>query len=264
MKKTRTIIKYVLVIAALLLASAGCEQGGAKLSDKEATSAFNAFFPDGTVKSVKTTPVKGIYEVLVEDAGRLGIVYMDSAGKHILTGSLLEVKTTDNITTERLYKITKVDFGSISLTNSLTMGAVNGTSVAVVFSDPSCMPCGLYHNELKKAVMQDKNLTIYIKPFPLPDYNESSYEKVRSIACAESNEDGLMRLAAFYAGVEAPASACETNMAEANMEEAERLRIFRSPTTIFSSGIKMSEAMRAETFLKELEKRSAKGTPAGK
>ena len=246
------------LLLALSVLTAGCQDAGSGPAPEKAKESFNVFIPEGTVKSVEPTPVKGVYEVVVEDSGRLGVVYMSADGRYILTGSLLDSDRNENVTDEKLYEITKVDFSTIPLSNSITLGAPDGKRKLVVFSDPSCMPCALYHEELKKAVKEDSDLTVYLKVFALPGVYPKSYEKARAIACSKDNDEALKRLEASYLGGETPLPDCKTDVADENMALASSLKVLRSPTTIFPNGVKIAVAMRAEDLLKELGKRGAR------
>lgn len=260
MRHNATRILAIVLLSVMYMLSAGCEAKSPgtthkKLDPATAKVAFNKFFPDAEVRTINNTPIEGVYEIVVTNDGRLGIVYMDATGKFFLTGSLLSVDSKDNLTTERLYNLTKVDFNSIPLTNSITMGAGEGTAKVIVFTDPLCGPCALYHNELKKALEQRADLTVYLKLLPMVDKTPKSYEKSRTIACAKDNDDALKMLDEAFQGKKLTPPDCETNTLNQNMALASRLNIVRTPATIFQNGVKIQEAMPVDEFLRELKKR---------
>ncbi len=226
------------------------------LTVQSAQTAFNVFFPNANVKSVDLSAVKGIYEVVVENQGRLGIIYMNADASYLLTGSMLEVATTNDLTTERLYGITSIDFRSVPLTNSITLGAADGKDKVIIFTAPNCEPCALYHAELKKAVQTNKDLSIYIKVLPVMALGEESLEMANSILCAKSKEEALKRLENTFNNKAIPKADCDQVKLRENMTIAANLKITGMPTTIFESGIKMNDPMPVSIFLDELKKRS--------
>lgn len=264
MKYFKVVNLYILILISFVFFLSGCEQIAPKPSLEKAKASFNTVIPGANVKSIDPTPVKGIYELIVEDNGRLGVVYMSRDTKYIFTGSLLDTVNGEDMTTERLYDITKVDFNTIPLANSITLGAKDGAQKIFVFSDPSCLPCALYHEELKKVVRENDDITVYLKLFALPNVYPKSYEKARAIYCAKSNEEALKRMDALYAAEDIPYPDCKTGAVDENMALASRLKIQLSPTTIFPNGVKIMKAIRAKDFLKQLEKRGGKPTLAKK
>ena len=58
--------------------------------EKAATDIFNKI--GGKIKSIKPSPVKGLYELLIEKDGRTGIVYLDEAKKHLIQGMVLDIE----------------------------------------------------------------------------------------------------------------------------------------------------------------------------
>lgn len=259
LERRLTIKKTILFvyICCIALFISGCEQFGPEPTDEQVNSAINTFLPGVKVSSVKSTAIMGIYEVALDDNGRAGIVYINNDGTYILTGSLLDVQNMKDLTSARILEITSVDFNSIPLTNSITLGAPDGQYKAVVFTDPDCKPCALYHAELRSAVKMRNDLTIYLKPLPQPNNYPYSYKKARAIACAKDNAESLKRLEEYFINNNASFDECQTNTVEETMKLAARLKVKRSPTTIFTSGVKFSEAMMVNDFLKQLDAHSS-------
>jgi len=263
MGHSRTVNVLIALIFAMVLALTGCQQAGPKLSEKKAEQSLKSLNPetDAKIKEVRPTPIKGVYEVIAEDKdGRFAIVYMSGDGKYLVSrGFLIDVDKKENMTLETEFEITKVDFSSIPIANSIILGDPEGQNKVFVFSDPSCLPCAFYHEELKKAARENESLTIYLKLFALPNLYPNSYQKARAIYCAKNNEEALTRLDTLYASEEIPYPDCKTSAVDENMALVSKLNISRSPTTIFPNGVKISELMRADDFIKELEKRG--GSP---
>jgi thiol:disulfide interchange protein DsbC len=140
----------ILTLLAVLALSAGSAYGfgaltGAcetdcrkchQLTRKEAVDLIKKVNPDVDVIDVKDAPVRGLWEVVVEAKEKKGIAYVDFSKKHLITGSILEVDTKENLTGKRLYEVSKVDVSSIPLDDALVMGKRDAKYKVVVFDDP--------------------------------------------------------------------------------------------------------------------------------
>jgi thiol:disulfide interchange protein DsbC len=121
-----------------LLAVLGCSTGakGKELSKEEAQKSLAVIFKDVTVVSLAPTPVKGLYEVVLESKGEKGIAYIDSTGNYVFMGSMLDVAKKSNLTKERITDLRRVDTSTIPLEDALVMGDAGAKYKVIVFDDP--------------------------------------------------------------------------------------------------------------------------------
>jgi thiol:disulfide interchange protein DsbC len=106
------------------------------ITKEEATDIFRKLNPDIEVLGVGLGPVGGLWEVVVEAKGKKGVAYIDFSLKHIITGSVINVDTRDNLTQDRLYELNRVDFSQIPLGDALLLGRRDARYRAIVFDDP--------------------------------------------------------------------------------------------------------------------------------
>ena len=95
--------------------------------------------PDAEILKVQSSPMKGLWEVSINNQGRPGLFYVDFSKNFVLSGSIVEVKTGKNVTRERITKLQesrRVDFSKISLSQALVMGDVVSPYKVAVFTDP--------------------------------------------------------------------------------------------------------------------------------
>jgi len=188
--------------SALAMAKEGC--GGEcvschSLSEKEAGTLLKGL---GTVKSVKPSPVRGLYELRLEKDGTQAIAYVDYGKKNIIAGQIFDIASRQLVTTKITaspIKAEKIDVGKIPLDNSLVMGNANGTKKLFVFTDPDCPYCANMHAELKKLVEMDKDIAVYVKLFPL-EMHPKAYDKSRLIL----SENSLNLLDTAFSGGKLP------------------------------------------------------------
>jgi thiol:disulfide interchange protein DsbC len=90
------------------------------------------------VLSIQSSPVKSLWEIVIEDNGKKGIFYVDFSKKYLVSGSIIEVDTGSNKTAESAQRIPigKADVSKIPVNNALVMGNANAPKKVIVFTDP--------------------------------------------------------------------------------------------------------------------------------
>jgi len=141
MRKTLCILVFSLLLVPVPFAYCFSEKGGdcAKchtLSKEEAALLLKDIFPQPKILAVLPSPVRGVWEVDIESGGRKGLVYMDFSKKHLMTGSVVDIKERKNLTQDRIMELTKVDVSQIPLDDALVMGDKNAKYRLIVFDDP--------------------------------------------------------------------------------------------------------------------------------
>lgn len=155
------------------------------LSNAEAETLLKNF---GEVKDVKLAPVKGLYEVTLQQGGQQMAAYIDFGKKRILSGRLFDITTRKLLTPlpkKVPVKLSKAQLEQIKLEDSILMGNLNGKKRMFVFADPDCPYCKRLHDELKKLVPMEPDLAISIKIYPLK-MHRNAYDKARVILAAKS------------------------------------------------------------------------------
>ena len=89
---------------------------------------------------ISKAPMNGLYEIRVEEDE---IYYTDAEANFLIQGSLIDTRTRQNITDERIEKLTQVDFNALPMKDSITIVHGNGKRQLAIFEDPNC-GCLLY------------------------------------------------------------------------------------------------------------------------
>lgn len=177
------------------------------------------------IKTISPTPIKNILEVVTEDKN---IFYIDSTGKYLLVGNMIDADKRINLTGERLAKIRIVDFKSLPLNNAVKTG--RGDKKIAVFHDPDCPYCRDLHHELKKL----KGVEIYSFLFDKPELHPEAYLKAKKIYCAK---DPVKAMDMAMSGNElTDFSDCATNKVDENGSLSKRLGINGTPFIILENG----------------------------
>jgi thiol:disulfide interchange protein DsbC len=106
------------------------------ITREEALNIVKNAFPDVKVLEVRLAPVKGLWEVVLENNGQKGIAYIDCSKRYLISGSIIDLATKANLTQERFIEVSKVDVSKIPLDDALVMGDKNAKYRIIVFDDP--------------------------------------------------------------------------------------------------------------------------------
>ncbi len=218
------------------------------LSFDEATEMVKSVNSEIEVMEIKVSPVAGLWEITIMARGKRGIAYIDFPKAHIITGSIIDVTSNLNLTNDRLYEISKVEFEDIPLEDALILGNPEARFKAIVFDDPDCPYCKNLHREMKSLVEEYEDIAFYIKLLPLKSH-PTAYKKAKAIVCLRS----MALLERSYDGRPLPPPTCETTEVDDTIELAERLGIATTPTIILPDGGVVQGYKDRETLLDLVE-----------
>lgn len=191
-------------------------------------AALKQRYPQTTFTSVSPAPVKGLYEVVM---GRK-IAYTDSAGRYFMFGSLVDMKTNDDLTAARVADLSRVDVKKLPLQDAIVRVNGQGRRTIYVFSDPDCPFCRRLEPELDKL----DDVTIYVFLYPLEQLHSDAARKAQAIWC---EADEKKRAELWHRVVsklqDVPAAEC-ANPLKRNLALGESLGLQGTPTMIAADG----------------------------
>ena len=232
-------IKYTAAFVCALAASVA--HAGPEESIKAAVE--TAIGNGAKVEGVTKTPYLGLYEV------RIGgeILYTDEKANYLILGEILDAKTRQNITQQRVNQLSGINFAELPLELAIKQVRGTGKRVIATFEDPNCGYCKKLAKEL--AGMNDVTVYTFLTPVLGPD----SQKKSEQIWCAGD------RLKAWNdwmtANVAPPAASAACDMAGLQKVTAlgEKYRVRGTPTIFLSNG----ERIPGYVPVAQLEKRIA-------
>ena len=214
----RTLLSTVL-LASLLACTANADEAGIKKTLLEK-------FPGAAIASITKTPYSGLYEVLIDGQ----IVYTDENANYLFVGSVVDVKTRQNLTNERLEKLNAVKFDSLPFADAIKTVKGNGKRKLAIFSDPDCPYCKKLEQELTKV----SNVTIYTFLYPIVSLHPDAAANAKAIWCAPDRnkawDDAMLR------GVMPNNNGSCKNPVESNIALGNKYRVTGTPTLIFENG----------------------------
>ncbi|MDR2838536.1 MAG: DsbC family protein [Azonexus sp.] len=185
------------------------------------------------VESVTRAGYLGLYEVYADGS----IYYTDEKVSAIMIGGqLIDVRSRQNVTEERLRKLTAIRFGDLPLERAIKIVRGDGKRVMATFEDPNCGYCKRLAKEMQKL----DNVTIYIFLYPI--LSEDSLKKSKQIWCSS---DRAKTWNDWMTDGKTPSGRedCDTAAVTRNQDYGRRLNISGTPTLFFADGERVPGAL---------------------
>ncbi len=193
------------------------------------------------IEEVSKTPMPGLFEVRVNQSD---IFYTDAEGNFLIQGSLFDTRARQDLTEQRVEKLTAIAFKDLPVKDAFTIVRGNGKRKMAVFTDPNCGYC----KRLERDMVKVDNVTIHMFLYPI--LGQDSAEKARHIWCAKDKAktylDWMLR------DVTPPETACDAAAVARNFEFGRKSRITGTPTIVFAGGARVPGAIGAERVEKML------------
>ncbi|WP_418515138.1 DsbC family protein [Delftia sp. PS-11] len=195
------------------------------------------------VDAIKTTPVKGIYEVISDNE----IFYVEETGRYsFIGGSLMDMKLRQDLTAQHQDRRMAIPFDQLPLQHAIKEVHGDGSRVIAVFEDPNCPICRVF----TKFVDQLENVTVY--RFMLPVISPQSQNLARMAWCS-NDRAGVWKAMMNGARPKLP-EACNVDGLVEILRAGERWQINNTPTVVLASGKRLVGATPPEQFIEELNK----------
>ncbi|MBZ0133858.1 MAG: DsbC family protein [Rhodocyclaceae bacterium] len=211
-------------LVALLLVGGAAHADDAKV--RQAVEAAIGAKPDG----VRKTNILGLYEVVVGGE----ILYTDEKVNYLITGNIIDTKSRQNLTQERLNKLSAIKFADLPLELAVKTVKGDGKRVFATFEDPNCGYC----KKLAKEMAGMTNVTVYT--FLLPILSRDSAEKSKAVWCAADRAKAWSDL--MVNGIVPAAGTCDAPI-EKVLALAQKHNIRGTPTIFLTNGERIPGAI---------------------
>ena len=204
--------------------------------------------PEAPVDSVRKVPYGGLYEVIVGGE----IFYTDDKAAFLVLGSIVDLRTKENVTELRMRQVNKVSFDTLPLDAAIKIVRGNGARKVAIFEDPNCGYCKRFERDL--AGVSDVTVYVFLYPILSPD----SVQKSKAVWCAPDRAKAWLD----YMVRDVPLQGDATCAAPIDkiLAFGRDKRIQGTPTIFFEDGERVPGAM----SLADFEKKLASLKPAAK
>jgi thiol:disulfide interchange protein DsbC len=231
----------------LLAAAAAAQQDPAA---ERVKAELKKKIPEATVDVIRKVPYGGLYEVVVGSE----IFYTDEKASYLLLGSIVDMKTNQNVTELRMRQLNKIDFAALPFDDAIKIVRGNGSRKVAMFADPNCGYCKRFERDLIGV----NDITVYVFLYPI--LSPDSVTKTKAVWCAPDRAKAWLDYMVRDLAVPADTS-CATPI-EKILEFGKGKRITGTPTMFFEDGERVPGAISLADFEKKLA--SAKATAAAK
>lgn len=237
-------MRLILGLLASLLFTTGCNAG-----EPDIRKNLESRFPGSKVSSVQESPIKGLYEVVVDDSQ---VIYTDGEANYVLVGDLLDSQSKRNLTKEKTDKLLEVPFASLPLDQAIKIVRGDGKRQLAVFSDPDCPYCKKLDHELAKL----DNVTIYVFAYPLPMHPDAG-RKARLVWCSADRAQAWQDMMLRGKLPEGGKTDC-ANPLDANVALGQKLRVEGTPAILFANGKRVPGYLPADRLERMLSTEAGK------
>jgi thiol:disulfide interchange protein DsbC len=237
-----------ILLAAFCTAALAASAQSALADDNAIRKNIAERFPDmPKIDEISKTPIAGLYEI------RLGtdVFYTDEQGNHLIQGDMIETKTHNNLTEQRVNKLTAIDFATLPLKDAIVWKSGTGARKLVIFADPNCGYCKKFERDMQQL----KDVTVYTFLYPI--LGGDSPDKSRNIWCAKDNtkawRDWMLEGTAPARSV----GACDVGALQRNVALGRKHKVNGTPALVFEDGKRVPGALPID----QVEKNFAAASP---
>ena len=206
---------------------------------------LDKLIPGATVDRIEPSPIDGVYEVGINGSD---VVYVSSDGRYLISGSMIDLVTRENITERTLAGQRSKILDAVPEESMIIFepeGEVKHT--ITTFTDIDCPYCRKMHKEM--AMMNRMGIRVRYMLFPRAGVDSVSYKKAVSVWCADDSQTELTKA---KAGNMPPERDCENPVRE-HMALARRLGLRGTPYTITETGRAIGGYIPAPELFESLE-----------
>ncbi len=236
----------IFTLVSLLLVSSIVSAGTAEDDIKMLESALAERFPNVEIKSVTSSQIDGLYQVI---AGTQ-VVYMDNTGRYMLSGALMDLDTDENLTDLAKTGIRLQILSTLPEDQMLVYRPEKVDHVITVVTDVDCPYCRKLHSEMDDFLESNIEVRYIFMPFK----GRNSYNKSVSIWCAD---DRNLAMDIAKAGGQVEKENC-INPIRDHQKIARKLGITGTPAIILEDGELLPGYLSAEALLAKLNSKKHK------
>jgi thiol:disulfide interchange protein DsbC len=201
---------------------------GAASADDVATvkAAVAKALPEVKVDGVATSPIPGLYEVMVGSQ----IIYVTGDGRYFVDGRIVDLKTREDLTEPRLSAVRKGAVNAVGDDQMIVFAGPKAEHTVTVFTDIDCPYCAKLHSQIKQY--EDEGIRVRYLLFPRAGARSPSYDEAVSVWCSEDRNQALTDA---KAGKKIPAKTCD-NPVDEHMALGRKVGVSGTPAIMLESG----------------------------
>lgn len=217
--------------------------GVVSADSKTVEAALKQELPSIKPDSITESPVKGLYEVVV--GARL--FYVSEDGKFLIHGSIMDLKTREDLSDRRLGAIRLKALEKVGLDNMIVFKPKIQKHFIYVFTDIDCGYCRKLHSQVEDYLRE--GIEVRYLFFPRAGKDSDSYHKAVTVWCAKDRNAALTRA---KNGESFSQKTCK-NPVDEHMALAQAMGANGTPMIVTDKGVIIPGYVPAKELVKELD-----------
>ena len=199
-------------------------------SDKSDKSEFlrnlQQYFPSVKPDSVRPSPVKGLYEIIIGP----NVYYISQDARFLMSTNIIDLQNRANLTRPVKQKARNDAFARIGEENMIIFSPEKPEFTITAFTDIDCVYCRKMHSEVKQY--NELGIAIRYMFFPAAGMGSESYKKAVSVWCSKDRKKALTDA---KAGVAITFKSCDNPISE-HMQLVQKLELRGTPALLLPPG----------------------------
>lgn len=185
-----------------------------------------------------STPVKTEVDGIYQTRFGNNQGYVTADGRYIFIGSLIDLKTGENLTKIENQKTSKALIDKVSLEDKAIFPAIGEQKAVLnVFTDTSCPYCKKLHKEVPE--LQKAGITIQYLPYPRGGKAGPGYKDLKRVWCAKDKAKAMNIVEGLEKGV-LPSGDCQSaSMVDKGYALGNEVGVTGTPSLFKSNGEKI-------------------------
>lgn len=155
--------------------------------EESVRAALQKWLPEMEPQSIHSTPIPGIYEVILEGQ----VYYLSQDGRYLMQGQLIDLMTRTNLTEARLKVKRTAALSELNEKNMIVFSPQDPKYTVSIFTDIDCPYCRRLHQQVEDY--NELGIKIRYLAFPRAGIGSSSYDKAVKVWCAEDRHQAMTR-----------------------------------------------------------------------
>lgn len=198
--------------------------------------------PDLQVERIETSPVEGLYQVLV--GGQ--VFYMTSDGRYLVQGDMMDLRNRRSVSEPLRGELRLEKLREHGTENMIVYPAEGDREhVITVFTDIDCPYCRRFHSNIESYT--SRGIEVRYVQMPRAGEGSGSYHKAVAVWCSSDRRAAMDRA---KSGASMERASCD-NPVSSQLALARELGVNATPTIITESGV-MHRGLVGATDLKAM------------
>jgi len=211
--------------------------GSAWANEAQIRKALEPKLGGAKIEGVQPAPIAGLWEVWFRTEKGMRLLYTDATGSYVIDGNIHELRSSRDLTEERLRRLNAIKFEALPLDQAVKVQRGDGRRVLAMFSDPYCPYCVKF----ERMLQQVGDITVYV--FMYPVIRPQNADHSRAVWCSSDRAKAWLELAIQHKRPAASA-ACD-NPVDRNVQLGQSLGVNSTPTLILANGERVSAGLTA-------------------